>query len=402
MKICDATQFYSEAGGGVRRYLGEKRRYIQRHTRDEHVLLVPGARTEVVREGRLTVCTVKSPRVSPTSRYRIMVNLAQAAEFVRQERPDIIECGDPYHLGWRMIEAGRELQVPVVGFYHSHFPEAYLRTALKFCGRWVRDAVLAYAQDYIHRLYNEFDFTLVPSEELARLLRGWGVMTAVPVRLGVDTEIFSPGAREESLRQRWGAGEGRQVLLYVGRLAGEKNTPLLLECIRELERREAGRFVYVIVGDGGMRGEVEALRREVGHLHWTPHCADSEELARHYRSADLFIHPGVCETFGLVTLESQACGCPVVGIRGTRMDALVRGGLEWWAESNSAVALAEAVVRMAGRDLVQLGAVAGARVREEYAWPVVLEGLWRVYYRAMEMNFERRRFGGLHAEAVGG
>lgn len=396
MKICDATQFFSEVGGGVRRYLTEKRRYILNHTQDEHVLLIPGPRTEIIREGRLTTCTVESPRISPTSRYRILFNLRQALDFIRQEKPDIIESGDPYHLGWRMIDAAREAMIPVVGFYHSHFPEAYLRTSLKYCGPWVRDAILAYAQDYIHRLYNEFDFTLVPSVFLASLLQSWGVMTTVPVKLGVDTSIFRPGAPDTALRASWGAGPDQEVLLYVGRLAGEKNTPVLLETFRQLEKRHPGRFVFVIIGDGGMRAEVSALRAQLPRLHWTPYCAESAVLARHYQSANIFIHPGVCETFGLVTLESQACGCPVVGIRGTYMDALIRAGLEHWACVNKPEALADAVLRVAAAGPSDLGVEASVRVRQEYAWETVLGHLWGIYQRALEINAERRRFGALH------
>jgi alpha-1,6-mannosyltransferase len=186
------------------------------------------------------------------------------------------------------------------------------------------------------------------------------------------------------------------VLLYVGRLAGEKNTPVLLETFRRLEQEHPGRFVFVIVGDGGMRGEVAALRASLPRVHWTPYCADSRELARHYQSADLFVHPGVCETFGLVTLESQACGCPVVGIRGTYMDALIRAGLEHWASSNDAASLARAILRVSAAGALALGDEAGARVREEYAWETVLGHLWGIYRRALEINAGRRRHGALH------
>jgi alpha-1,6-mannosyltransferase len=396
MKICDATQFYSDVGGGVRRYLTEKRRYIQEYTQDEHLLLIPGARTEVIREGRLTTCTVKSPRISRTSRYRILFNLGQAADFIRQEQPDIIESGDPYHLGWRMIDVARIEDIPVVGFYHSHFPEAYLRTAFKYCGPWVREVGMAYAQDYIHRLYNSFDFTLVPSEFLARLLREWGVMTTQPVRLGVDTKVFCPGSADPALRASWGATEGQTVLLYVGRLAGEKNTSLLLEAFAALEQRDPGRFVFVVVGDGVLRSEVLKLQARLPRLHWSAYCADSAQLAGYYRSADLFVHPGVCETFGLVTLESQACGCPVVGIHGTYMDALIFAGLEDWATANEAGALADAIQRLQARDLPALGRQASERVLREYRWEVVLGHLWSVYRRAIDINDDRRRFGAVH------
>jgi len=398
MKICDATQFYSEVGGGVRRYLEEKRRYIRDHTEDEHMLLIPGAKTAVTREGRLTTCTVRSPKINQTSRYRILFNLSQAGDFVRQEKPDLVESGDPYHLGWRMIETARAENIPVVGFYHSHFPEAYLRTAFKYCGPWVREVGLAYAQDYIVRLYNDFDVTLVPSEHLARLLRNWGVSTTKPVRLGVDTAIFRPAPRNPEIRRKLEIPDDRILLLYIGRLAGEKNTPLLLETIEILEARHPGRFAYLIIGDGAQRPKVLELEDQLPHFHWISYCSDSEKLAEYYRAADLFVHPGVCETFGLVTLESQACGCPVVGIRGTYMDALIASGLEDWAHANTPSALAEAIHRYSRTDLVARGQSASEAVRSRYAWKTVFDEVWSIYHRAVESNRERMRFGALHED----
>ncbi len=406
MKICDATQFYSEVGGGVRRYIQEKRRHILEQTEDEHILLVPGERTEVVREGRLTTCTVASPRVNRTSRYRILFQLAEAERMLCELRPDIIESGDPYQLGWRMIETGRELQIPVVGFYHSHFPEAYLRTVLKYCGPWLRDAVMAYAQDYIVRLYNDFDATLVPSVYLGGLLEGWGVERVHPVRLGVDVAVFRPepgeAAEREAVREKLGLARGRTLLLYVGRLAGEKNTPVLLQALRKLDREHPGRFAFLIVGDGAMRGRVEAALKDVESMRWISFCHDSGRLAQLYRLADVFVHPGVCETFGLVALEAQACGCPVAGIRGSYMDANIMAGLELWAEENTPKALAEAVVRMVEAGPRQIGEQAGTEGRRSYAWPVVFGRIFDIYSRAMVESSSRARHGGMYSDVGGG
>ncbi len=83
-------------------------------------------------------------------------------------RPDIIESGDPYHVAWTALRAGEQTHASVFGFYHSHFPEAYLRTALKYGGAYLRDAVLSFAEDYIVKLYSRFTATLVPSEPPAR------------------------------------------------------------------------------------------------------------------------------------------------------------------------------------------------------------------------------------------
>jgi alpha-1,6-mannosyltransferase len=397
MKVCDVTQFYSAVGGGVKRYLQEKRKHVRALTEDEHVLLIPGEKTDCVREGRLTVYTVASPRIDKTSRYRLLLNLKEAERIIRRERPDVIESGDPYHLGWRMADLARDLEIPIVGFYHSHFPEAYLRTILKYCGPWLRDAVMAYAQDYIRRFYNQHDATLVPSPFLAELLENWGVGNTEAVHLGVDTEIFSPGTPERVSRARIGLPEGRTLLLYIGRFAGEKNTPTLMEAFKILDREHPGTFAFAVVGDGAMRPLVQETGAGLEAFYWMSYCEDARMLADYYRLADLFVHPGVCETFGLVTMESQACGCPVVGIRGSYMDNNIFAGLEGWAEANTAEALARAIARMS-RDrggLQRLGAQASAEVRLRYGWDKVFTRIWDVYRQVIECRREERHHGAL-------
>ncbi len=117
---------------------------------------------------------------------------------------------------------------------------------------------------------------------------------------------------------------------------------------------------------------------------WQPYCADKRELARLYRAADLFVHPGVQETFGLVTLESQACGTPVVGIRGSYMDRIVFHDLLMrWADANTPESLAAAIAGLGRRDraadLRTLGLQTSASVRERYAWNHVFDRLFAAY-----------------------
>ena len=80
------------------------------------------------------------------------------------------------------------------------------------------------------------------------------------------------------------------------------------------------------------------------------YCAEPRRLAALYRAADLFVHPGVQETFGLVTLEAQACGTPVIGIRGSYMDRIIHSDQALWARENSAEALAAAIEETSRED----------------------------------------------------
>ena len=330
--------------------------------------------------GRSRVYSIHSPLLSRRSRYRALLNLRAVEEILQRERPDIIESSDPYQIAWKSIAAGGALKIPVVGFYHSHFPEAYLRGAAKYLGRTATDAAMELAQRYVRNLYNRFERTLVPSQPLAELLTGWGVANVRLVSLGVNTEIFRPEPNDRwATRASLGITHDKRLLLYVGRLSKDKNTQTLFDAFDLLERRCPGQFHLLIVGDGSQRDGLIELRGQGASVSWIQYCTDSLELARYYRAADLFVHPGVQETFGLVALESQACGTPVVGIHGSYMDRIILHAQEAWARENSVEALAGAIERFS----LDVPSISGKSVSDSasrlYSWPSVFEQLFCIY-----------------------
>jgi alpha-1,6-mannosyltransferase len=381
LKICDLTQFYSPLSGGVKRYVHEKINYIQDAADgDEHVLVIPGAKTEMIESKRSRIYSIHSPLLSRTSRYRVLLNLRAIENVFERERPDIIESGDPYQVSWKAIASGHALRIPVVGFYHSHFPEAYLRSTEKYLGQTATEVVMDLARRYVCKLYNQFEVTLVPSLRLAKLLQEWGVENVRGVNLGVNTEVFRPGPDDaRSTRDSLGVKPEQKLLLYIGRLAQEKNTQTLFRSFELLMQRPPARFHLLVIGDGAQREQLRRLRNEVGNVTWIPYCSESAELARYYRAADLFVHPGIQETFGFVALESQACGTPVVGIRGSYMDRIIFHEQGFWAEENSPEALADAIEKFSGARLHKLGQIASRLADERHAWSRVFERLFQIY-----------------------
>lgn len=392
MKVCDLTQFYSPVSGGVKRYVAEKVRHIRERTeRDEHLLIIPGECDTMTEENRARVYTIKSPLISRTSRYRILLRLERIEEILMKERPDVIECGDPYQVAWKAVHSGAALRIPVVGFYHSHFPEAYVRTARKYCGPLITEMFMDFSRRYIRSLYNRFERTLVPSPALAELLAGWGVGNLAPTDLGVDTGTFHPQtAPGEDVRSELTIPADRTLLLYVGRLAQEKNTRTLFAAFRWLERRFPGRFHLLVVGDGLQRKELLGLRERSNAVTWLQYCAEAPRLAAFYRAADLFVHPGVQETFGLVTLEAQACGTPVIGIHGSYMDRIIHSDQTLWARENSAAALAAAIEETSREDLKRSGERVSRLVSAQYSWEQVFSRMFDLY-REVRANFVPRR-----------
>ncbi len=381
MKICDLTQFYSPVSGGVKRYLAEKSAYLSTRTGHRHVLVVPGETTSVRDDGPTRTYTIHSPLISRTSRYRALINLGAVERVLEAERPDIIESGDPYQIAWKALASGKALGIPVVGFYHSHFPEAYFRTVSKFFGQTATAMVMDAARRYVRALYRRFARTLVPSAPLAAVLADWGVPNVAAVDLGVDPTVFHPGDEQggPSARAEMKLPPDTKLLLYVGRLSHEKNTQTLFAAFHRLCRRNAGKFHLLVIGDGQQRKLVKALRDKTGAVTWHPYCSNPQELARFYRAADLFVHPGVQETFGLVTLESQACGTPVVGIRGSYMDRIVFSSLGSWAAENRPESLANAIEHMSHTDLRAIGLRSSRMVAERYNWTHVFDRLFGIY-----------------------
>lgn len=378
----------------MKRYVGEKVRFIREHTRvDEHVLIIPGERDERIEGERSRVYTIQSPLISRTSRYRVLLRLEAIERILERERPDIIESGDPYQVAWKAVASGVGLGIPVVAFYHSHFPEAYIRSAQKFLGRTVTEFAMDFSRRYIRSLYNRFERTLVPSPALGEVLREWGVRNVVHTDLGVDTAVFHPQAESgEDIRAELGIPRDRTLLLYVGRLAQEKNTHTLFDAFRLLPRN---RFHLLIVGEGLQRTQLEKLRSDFtttshASVTWLSDYVPPHGLAQLYRAADLFVHPGVQETFGLVTLEAQACGTPVIGIRGSYMDRIVHSDQTLWARENSPAALARAIEETARQPHKTDPERLHRRVAAQYSWAQVFTRLFAIY-REVAAEFLTRR-----------
>ena len=381
MKICDLTQFYSPVSGGVRRYIEQKSAFLRRHRPDcQHVVIVPGEKTDSSGDDQVRVYTIASQLLSRTSRYRALTKLHLVEEVLEKERPDIIESGDPYQVAWKAVASGRGLDIPVVGFYHSHFSESILRTVGKFLGPLAVTIAEETCRKYVATLYNRFECTFVPSPVLAKLLGSWGVENTHTVDLGVDDEIFRPEpADSAATRQKMGISRDARLLLYVGRLATEKNVRTLFDAFTRLRSRSSEPYELLCLGDGTQRPSLISLQNQTPGVHWMPYCSDPAELARIYRSADLFVHPGVQETFGLVALESQASGTPVVGIRGSYMDRIIFSDQKQWATENTPDALAEAIESKFTIDLRAAGLRASEEARGRYSWKTVFSRLMDVY-----------------------
>jgi len=213
-------------------------------------------------------------------------------------RPDLVHIATEGPLGWSALRVARKLRIPVTSDFRTNF-HAY---SSHYGMGWLSKPIMA----YLKRFHNQTVTTMVPTRGLADRLVSAGFERLQVVARGVDAHIFDPALRSEALRTSWGAGPDTPVMLCVGRLAKEKNLPLLVQAYAQA-RLIRPDIRLVLVGDGPARAELQALAPDAiftGQL-------GRGELARHYASADIFGFPSQTETFGNVVLEAMASGLAV-------------------------------------------------------------------------------------------
>jgi len=208
---------------------------------------------------------------------------------------------------------------------------------------------------------------------------------------GIDRALFnpdaSPGARAED-RAELGL-TSRYVLAFVGRLQPLKGPEVAVRTLAALRRRHPGLDVELLVvggpsgnGDGepaGLRrlAAAEGVGERVRFLPAQPH----DQLAHLYRAADLVLMPSRSESFGLVALEAQACGTPVVAARvGGLLHAVGDGTTGLLLPDHDPVTWAEAVAGLleAPRRRAAMGQAA-ARFAGAHGWDATAAGLLAVY-----------------------
>lgn len=237
---------------------------------------------------------------------------------------DICHIQTPFVAHYAGLAMARRLDLPQVESYHTFFEE-YLYHYAPFVPRaWLRFA----ARRFSKWQCNAMDAIVVPSTAMLEHLRGYGV--TIPARVlptGIQPERFGR-CEGSAFRQRHGIPPQRELLVFIGRVAHEKNIDFLLEVVARLKARRPG-VLLVIAGEGPAESHLEGRVRALGiedQVRFVGYLERERELPECYCAADAFVFASRTETQGLVLLEAMALGVPVVStaVMGTR-DILAAG-----------------------------------------------------------------------------
>lgn len=238
----------------------------------------------------------------------------------RKRRFDIIHTHTPFTIGTVGLRWAQSHEIPIVSTYHTLY-DRYAHYVPYFPRRYVRFKIAKHTNFY----YNHVDHIITPSEAALKWLRRHSVekpITVIPT--GIPTP---PSFVKEEVRTQLGVEPEQKMLLYVGRIAREKNLDCLFHAAAKAFARNPALRLW-LVGDGPYRKQCMTLARELGigdrvrMVGFVPR----DQVDRYYAASDLFVFSSITETQGLVVQEAMSHGLPAVVVAGGGAEAGVRHG----------------------------------------------------------------------------
>lgn len=231
---------------------------------------------------------------------------------LRRENYDIVHIHTPFVAHYLGLKLAQLLDVPCVETYHTFF-EDYLHHYLPVIPK---PAAKGLARMISRRQCNSVAAIVAPSKPMLDVLRQYGVKApgeVIPTGLQQHSFERADGA---AFRAKYGIAHDRPVILFVGRVAHEKNIGFLMRMTVEL-RKQQPNVLLVVAGEGPAEKHLHTLTEELGlqeNIRFIGYLDRNTELNACYRAADVFVFSSKTETQGLVLLEAMAQGLPVVAL----------------------------------------------------------------------------------------
>lgn len=271
--------------------------------------------------------SVSASRIYPGARLKMNRTRSLLRELAAWQ-PDIIHSQCEFST-FRVASAlSNRLGVPIVHTYHTVYEDYthYFSPSVRV-GRYVVTA-------FSRWICGHTACIVAPTRKVEQLLRRYGIHCRIEViPTGVDLRSFrnSDPERREALRRKWQLPQDHTILLYLGRMAKEKNLETLIDQIASSGRRDV---TLLLVGDGPDREAVldYARHRQVPVVYtgMVPH----DEAPDYYRLGDIFVTASTSETQGLTYFEALAAGLPVLCLRDSCVEGVVEDGVNGWQYEN--------------------------------------------------------------------
>lgn len=315
MRIAIFSDTYAPEINGVARTLKRYTDYLEKQG-IEYRLFVPESSTTVPSVPQVQRFT-SVPFLLYSECRLALPNPMQIKLTLDEFKPTLIHIATPFNLGLFGVHYGKRNGIPMVASYHTNFDDYLEYYHLTFLEKWI--------WKYMNWFHRPFDKVYVPSQSTKDKLRDHNIHDDIELwGRGINHELYSPAKRSNTVfKENFNIHE-RNILLYVGRIAPEKDIHIVLETFYSLPEHVKKETHLVIVGDGPLFKVLSEQHQT--NITWTGFI-EGESLAQVYASSDIFIFPSPTETFGNVVLEALSSGLPVIGANAGGVKHLINNGI---------------------------------------------------------------------------
>ena len=317
MRILMISDVYFPRVNGVSTSIQTFRRELAALCHDVDVI-APAYPARYAEDGHTLRVASRFIPLDPEDRMMKAGDVRALLPLLREERYDLVHIQTPFVAHYLGIEIADVLGVPRVETYHTFFEE-YL---YHYVPVLPKSMLRALSRRFSRTQCNRVNALIVPSSAMRDKLAGYGVQVPMHViPTGIPMADFS-GGDGTVFRARHGIEKDRPMLLFVGRVAHEKNIGFLLRALEQALVHIPG-LLLTIAGEGPALASLKKLaakRNLQNHVLFVGYLDRRAALLDCYRSADAFVFASRTETQGLVLLEAMALGVPVIStaVMGTR------------------------------------------------------------------------------------
>ena len=332
MKILITTDLYKPLINGVVTSVLNIKKGLEMRGHEVRVLTLSQNTESYVEKDVYYIGSINTSWVYPGTRFRLKVPHAIFKDIINW-CPDVVhsQCEFSTYSCAKKIAAA--CGAPVVHTYHTVY-EDYTHY---FCPSKKLGAALV--SRFSRHVLNHTDAVIAPSYKVGRLLTGYGVSTPVSIiPSGIDLVRYShmPSGQWISTKRTALGVDGEELrLIFVGRLAKEKNIDELLELMEDCANLPVR---LLIVGDGPVREELEEHAKRLGisdKVTFTGMIMP-EEVGEYYHIGDVFVNASTSETQGLTYVEAMAAGLPMLCKHDECLEGIVKDGVNGWQYNDAA------------------------------------------------------------------
>ncbi len=250
----------------------------------------------------------------------------EVRRIIKKYDPDVIHIQMVLGIGYAVLQAAQKMKIPLVSTNHA-IPENVVEN-IRLLAPLSRP-ISTLLEHYAMRFHSNADFLTAPTQAAINMFGDKYASVKKPIQAvsnGIDLSIFSSKEPDESIYKKYSIPKNVPIILYVGRLDGEKHLHVLLRAVQEVMAYK--KCHVVLVGGGVESDSLKVLSTKLGIAHHTTFTGkvSDADLVELYRTGTVFGMPSPAELQSIATLEAMASGLPIVAVNKGALHELCQDG----------------------------------------------------------------------------